>query len=112
MEHTYEVWTGPAPILSQRDFIVKINGERYSIGPVRFPSNRGMVLQQHFNIGHLDEKDIRYRVPVGNPVKYPAVQFAPSGPELEAVAEPTSKPNIPDERELKGRTKAWGNITY
>jgi len=27
--------------------------------------HRGMVLQQHFNIGHLDEKDIRYRVPVG-----------------------------------------------
>jgi hypothetical protein len=112
LEHVYEVWTGPTPILSQRDFLVKINGERYSIGSVRFPSNRGMVLQQHFNIGHLDEKDIRYRVPVGNPIKYPAVQFKPFGPEQEAEARPTEKPNIPDERELRGRTKVWEDITW
>lgn len=64
VEHAYEVWTGPSPMLSQRDFLVKLNGDRYSIGPVRMPSNRGMVLQQHFNIGHLDEKDIRYQVPL------------------------------------------------
>lgn len=112
LEHAYEVWTGPAPILSQRDFLVKINGERYSIGAVRFPSNRGMVLQQHFNIGHLDEKDIRYSVPVGNPVKFAAIQFAPAGPEHEADSSITNKPNIPDERELRGRSKAWEGITY
>lgn len=112
LEHAYEVWTGPSPILSQRDFVVKINGERYSIGPVRFPTNRGMVLQQHFNIGHLDEKDIRYQVPVGNPVQFAAIEFAPSGPEREADASTTEKPGIPDERELRGRSKAWENITY
>jgi hypothetical protein len=97
VEHAYEVWTGPAPILSQRDFLLKLNGERYSIGAVRFPSSRGMVLQQHFNIGHLDEKDIRYRVPVGNPIKYIAVQFAPEGPEQGGSTDITDKPNIPDE---------------
>jgi hypothetical protein len=112
LEHAYEVWTGPAPILSQRDFIVKLNGERYSIGAVRFPSNRGMVLQQHFNIGHLDEQSIQYKVPVGNPVKYSAVQFVPSGPEHEADSSTTDKPNIPDERELRGRSKVWENIEY
>lgn len=112
LEHVYEVWTGPTPLLSQRDFLVKINGMRYSIGSVRFPSNRGMVLQQHFNIGHLDEKDIRYRVPVGNPVRHAMVQFAPRGPEQQAAAYPTEKPNIPDERELRGRTKVWENISY
>jgi hypothetical protein len=112
LEHMYEVWTGPSPILSQRDFIVKLNNERYSIGAVRFPSNRGMVLQQHFNIGHIDEKDIRYKVPVGNPVKFAAIQFAPGGPELEADSSITNKPGIPDERELRGRSKAWEDITY
>jgi hypothetical protein len=112
LEHTYEVWTGPTPILSQRDFLVKINGDRYSIGPVRFPSNRGMVLQQHFNIGHLDEKDIRYKVPIGSVVKYAAVQFAPKGPEYEAQSVITEDPNIPDERELRGRTLVWQNIEY
>lgn len=112
VEHTYEVWTGPVPILSQRDFFVKINGERYSVGAVRFPSNRGMVLQQHFNIAHIDEKDIRVKVPVDGSVRYSALQFMPSGPEGEASSEITDKQNIPDERELRGRTRAWENGSY
>lgn len=112
VEHTYEVFTGPSPLLSHRDFIVKINGDRYSIGPVRMPSNRGMVLQQHFTIGYFDSKDIRYRVPMDSPIKYAAIQFAPTGPEHEAEAEVTDKPNIPDEREYRGRTPVWENIEY
>ncbi len=111
IEHTYEVWTGPMPLLSMRDFVVKINGDRYSIGAVRMPSNRGMVLQQHFNIGHLDEKDIRYRIPVGGTPVAPN-RFAPSGPEHEAEAEVTDKANIPEERQLRGRTPAWENTEY
>ena len=112
LEHTYEVWTGPAPLLSMRDFLVKLNGDRYSVGPVRFPSNRGMVLQQHFNIGHLDEQDIRYRVPVGNPIKFVAAQFGPASPEQGGSTDITEKPNIPDERELRGRMKVWENIEF
>jgi len=112
VEHTYEAWAGPVPLLSMRDFLVKINGERYSIGAVRMPTNRGMVLQQHFNIGHLDEKDIRYKVPMDNPVRYTAVQFGPTPPEEGGPTPITDKPNIPDERELRGRTKVWENIEY
>ena len=111
VEHTYEVWTGPSPLLAHRDFLVKMNGDRYSIGPVRVPSNRGMILQQHFNIGIFDEQDIRYRVPMDNPVKYAAVQFALSGPEHEANANPTCNPDVPPERQYKGKTIAWGNIS-
>lgn len=112
VEHTYEVWTGPVPLLSMRDFIVKLNGDRYSIGAVRMPTNRGMVLQQHFTIGHLDEKDIRSRVGVRNPVPYGAVQFKPVGPEQGAETEMTEKPSIPDNRELRGRTPVWENIEF
>jgi hypothetical protein len=63
-ELTYEVWTGPYPVLTQRDFIVKQTNERFSIGAVRRPSNRGNLLQQHFQLGYFDEGDIRYRVPI------------------------------------------------
>lgn len=63
-EHQYEVWTGATPIISQRDFIVKQNNDRYSVGPVRRPSNRGNVLQQHFQVQYLDADDIRYRIPI------------------------------------------------
>lgn len=110
--HAYEVWTGPSPLLSQRDFLVKLNGERYALGPVRFPSSRGMVLQQHFNIGYIDEKDIRYKVPMGDPIRYVALQFAPPPPEEGGPTPITDKPNIPDERELRGRTVTWENTTY
>jgi hypothetical protein len=108
LEHTYEVWTGPVPLLSMRDFIVRMNGDRYSIGAVRMPSNRGMVLQQHFNIAHFDEKDIRYRVGVVDPVKYAAVEFAPQ----DSVVETTDKANIPAERQLRGRTPVWEDTMY
>jgi len=64
LEHSYEVFTGPSPSVTQRDFIVKQTNERYSIGPVRRPSNRGNYLQQHFNIRYFDEQDIRYKVPI------------------------------------------------
>lgn len=63
-EHTYEVFMGPYPVVTMRDFIVKQTNERYSIGAVRRPSNRGNLLQQHFQIGYLDEGDIRYSVPI------------------------------------------------
>lgn len=112
VEHGYEVFAGPTPLLRHRDFLVKINGDRYSIGAVRMPSNRGMVLQQHFTIGHIDEKDIRYRVPMDPRVKYQAVEFKPHGPELEASSEPTFKPGIPEEEQLKGRTPVWESIMY
>lgn len=112
LEHTYEVWTGPSPMLSQRDFIVKFNGERYSVGPVRVPSNRGMFLQQHFNIGYFDEKDIRYRVPLDGTRRMFVNYADPLTPPMFDPAGHTSKPNIPDERELRGSTKTWENITY
>ena len=34
--HNYGVWIGPSPVVNQRDFIVKQNNDRYSIGPSFF----------------------------------------------------------------------------
>jgi hypothetical protein len=112
VEQTYEVFTGPSPLLSMRDFLVKLNGDRYSLGGVRMPSNRGNVMQQHFTINHIDEKDIRCRVPVTNPVKFVAIQLKPTGPELEAESRVTNKPDVPVEQQLRGRTPVWENIEY
>jgi hypothetical protein len=111
-EHTYEVFTGPQPLLSQRDFILKENGDRYSIGPVRMPSSRGNVLQQHFTLGSLDDADIRYQVPIKSPTQFQAVQFVPQDPGNTARHDLDEKRNIPDDRELKGRTPAWRNTVY
>lgn len=133
-EHTYEVWMGPSPLLTQRDFIVKQTNERYSVGPVRRPTHRGNLLQQHFNIRYLDEGDIRYQVPVDGTTElaWPQTRgpvtprtFTPRPVDGELSGNPpwptntndthptsTEKNNIPDERERRGRSRVWENTEY
>jgi len=127
LEHTYEVWTGPSPMLSQRDFIVKQNGERCSIGPVRRTAVRGVILQQAFQIGHLAESDIRYKVPMGalERLPWPQTRYTrpeevpceeadpyPVGHDYQATPMGTDVAKIDDAREQRGRTPVWANITY
>lgn len=117
VEHSYETWTGPRPLLSQRDFIVKLNGDRYGIGPVRMPSNRGMQLQQMFSIGHLDEQDIRYKVPLFDPLLLEAPQTRYLRPDMiegggGATPMVTEKATIQDGREIRGSTVTFENIEY
>lgn len=127
LESTYEVWFGPSPMVSQRDFIVKQNGERYSIGPVRRTQVRGLVLQQSFQIGYLDSGDIRYRVPmVGleelawpetrytSPEDAPCVEADPYplGYSYQATPMMSEAAKIPDGREQRGRTPVWQLIQY
>jgi hypothetical protein len=112
LTHAYETWTGPQPLLSQRDFIVKLNGDRYGIGPVRMPSNRGMQLQQHFSISHLDQGDIRYQVPVldTSTLVVPQTRYITNG-EGRATPMTSEREAIPDEREIRGKTVVYEN-TY
>lgn len=121
MEHSYEVWMGPTPAVSQRDFIVKQTNERFSIGPVRRPTNRGAFMQQHFNIAYLDDNDIRYQVPVSGTadMTWPQTRLSkdpnspyPVGADPVANPQGTEKNNIPDEREHRGRTPVYENINY
>lgn len=109
MEHSYETWTGPRPLLSQKDFVVKLNGDRYGIGPVRMPTNRGMQLQQMFSISSFDEADIRFKVAVPNLSFMESPDGFPPGRRDVLV---TDRQGIADERELRGNTTTWSNIMY
>lgn len=131
LEHTYEVWTGPTPMLTHRDFIVKQTGERYAVGGIRNIASRGRVLQQHFTISYLDESNIVYFVPVDGTIGLPYPQTRGAVPIIQGGAWPpapppgpypvgpdqvhptvTEKENIPDDREQRGRTRVHENITY
>ena len=127
LEHTYETWIGPTPFTSQRDFLVKQNGERYSIGPVRRTQVRGLTLQQTFNIGYLDTGDIRYQVPMSalERLPWPETRFTkpeesecqesapyPIGYDYQATPMMSDKKSIPEGRQQRGRTPVWQNITY
>ena len=127
LQHQYEVWIGPTPMVSQRDFIVKQNGERYSIGPARRTQVRGVILQQSFQIGYLDTTDIRYKVPMGQLERLPWPQTRytrpedapcktaepyPVGYDYQASPMGSEVNKIDDAREQRGRTPVWANITY
>jgi hypothetical protein len=130
-ENTYEVFMGPSPVVTMRDFIVKQTNERYSIGAVRRPTNRGNLLQQHFTIGSFDSGDIRYAVPVDGTASLPWPQTRYTPPDLPSLPNDGSLPDtipypegptainpmetengsIPDASEQRGRTPVWGNIS-
>ena len=111
--HSYETWTGPVPLVSQRDFVLKMNGDRYGLGPVRMPSNRGMQLQQFFSIARIEENDIRSKVPVPDPrfMRAPETRWIDPGTG-DPIPVITDKATIPDSRQLRGGTVTWENITY
>jgi len=110
VEHSYEVWALPSPLISQRDFIVKLNGDRYAVGPVRMPSNRGMQLAQFFNVSKFDESDIRYQVPVldTSVLVAPQTRYTIPG-KGNATPMVTEAASIPDEREIRGTTVSYEN---
>lgn len=123
--HNYGVWIGPTPIVNQRDFIVKQNNDRYSIGPVSFASNRGNILHQTFNVSYLDSGDIRYKVPIlGVPISWGDVRYtynplrvthsARSDAPYPVVADTaypmeSDRADKPNAYEVRGRTGTWEN---
>jgi hypothetical protein len=111
--HVYETWTGPSPVISQRDFIVKLDGDRYGIGPVRRPTSRGMRLQQFFSISSLDHADIRYKVPVfdGTTLVAPRTRLMVPG-KGSSVPMVTDRPTIPAERQLRSGSPTGENEKY
>jgi hypothetical protein len=110
MTKQYETWTGPSPLLSQRDFILKLNGDRYGIGPVRMPSNRGMQLQQFFITTHLDSADARYKVPAIDPATFvfPQTRYTIPG-RGNATPMITNADQVPAERQERGNTVTYEN---
>lgn len=110
VDHVFESWTMPSPLLSQRDFVLRRNGDRYGIGSVRMPSNRENQLLQFFSLSHIDEQDIRYRVPTPDPhsMRSPETRWIVPG-EGTSLPMQTDKTTIPDERQLRGNTVTWEN---
>ena len=108
--HTYEVWGPPMPIINQRDFMIKSNGDRYGFSGVRSPSSRGMQLQQFFTVSYLDLSDIRHRVPVLDTVrlKFPETRYIKTNQGM-AVPMMTNSGLIPSEIQYRGSTVASEN---
>jgi len=107
-------WTGPYPLLTDRDFIVRQNNSRLSVGRINAQGSRGSIYQQHFVMSPLDQKDIRYSVPIrgGESGVPPAWDAYRTVRPTDASPTIPNHPGIPDQYEYKGRTVTFENIVY
>jgi hypothetical protein len=114
IRYDFETWTGPFPLLNERDVIVRQSNERYVVGPVNYQGSRGAIYQQHFTITYVDEKDIRYRIGIsGGETTVPeSSDLYREARKSEASPVIPIKPNIPEERLIKGRTVTFENIMF
>jgi hypothetical protein len=115
LRYEYETWTGPFPILNERDVIVRQSNERFLIGPVNPTGIRGTTFQQSFSISYLDDTDIRYDVLIeGGQTSVPESTDLFRTPELITPASPVIpvKPYVPAPNLVKGRTVTFENITF
>ena len=121
INYNFMTFTGPFPIINERDVIVRQNNERYVVGPVNYQGSRGAIYQQHFTITYIDEGDIRYKIGVvGGRISIPEStdlyreESGTPGQPLKTPASPVIplKTEIPRDKILLGRTVTWENITY
>lgn len=116
LNFAFDTWTGPSPLLSQRDFIVRQNNERYSVGPVTMAGQRGAYFQQSFELRYIDIKDIRYQVSIsGGEVEIPKASPGREVPGLtDASPTITDKDGIPEKinEALRGRSVTYENIVF
>jgi len=109
----WNTWTGPYPLLNDRDFVVRQNNDRYSVAHVNPQGARGAIFQQHFMLAPLDQHDIRYQVPINGGLTVPASWNAyREGKPSDASPTIPNKPGVPDQYELRGRTVTFENIVY
>ncbi len=112
--YDWATWMGPYPLLNERDVIVRQNNERYVVGPVTPQGSRGCIYQHHFTMSYIDQGDIRYQIPIeGGETSVPS-SYDPYRETAPTDASPAinDKPEIPDDKIIRGRTVTFENITY
>jgi len=82
----FDTWTGQTPLISQRDFVVRKNGDRFAVGAVSLSVVGGTPLQQQFSLSLIQTKDIRYFVPLDGKLVIPPNANPPTPPTKEQIA--------------------------
>ena len=114
IRYDWTTWLGEWPLINERDVVVRQNNERYVIGPVTPQGSRGAIYQQHFSMSYIDQSDIRYQIPITGGETSVHLSYDPYRNTASTDASPAinDKPQIPEERIIRGRTVVFENITY
>ena len=121
LNFSFESWTGPSPLLRTRDFVIRQNGERMTIGSVTPQGAKGSVFQQHFMLNYRDSKDIIYKVGVEEDCRE-GIFSKDNVPEIDDtrnINRPVDEnsPVIPEHKSEiskkdKGRSIDYENVTW
>ena len=118
LAYQIETWTGPSPLVQQRDLVLRRNGDRALLGPITpVEGPGGVIVQQHFVLEVLDYTDIRYKLST-EPLPDKTVQ-----PGIDKDGTKTPEIHSPKEREelvtnkgvdrvVKGRSISFENKLY
>lgn len=132
LAYQIETWIGPTPVVSQRDMVIRRNGDRCLVGPLTPVEGPGGVrVQQHFVVEILDSTDIRYKFLVVLPgqkvqpgVDKSSKHVLVGGPNVATIDSPkereelyTSEENISHQNinvdhVVKGRSITFESIEY
>ena len=112
--YDWQSWTGPYPLLNDKDVIVRQNNDRFFVARANYSGARGAIFQQSFNLSSVDTVDPIYTIPTdGGKLGVPQAWNAYKGGAKPSAASPT----IPDKAEIgpgktTGRTVTFENIVY
>ena len=115
VNYQFDSWTGPSPMLNERDIVVRTSGERFIVGAVTYIGSRGAVYQQEFPLQQLDASDFLYKFPIPGALYTPAQTW-----DSRADRPSDASPLIPDNKPSpnrnyprdKGRTVTFEDIMY
>lgn len=113
VSYDWNTWTGPEPLLNERDVIIRSNNDRFFVIRPNYQGSRGATYQQHFSLAQVDQSDPVYTIPVegGSLVTPPGWNAYREGRESDASPQIPIKPDkIPGSVPI-GRTVTFENIT-
>jgi hypothetical protein len=111
--YDWNSWTGPHPLLNDRDVIVRQNNDRFFVSRANYQGSRGATYQQHFNLTAVDTTDPIYNIPIigGELGVPPAWNAYREGQPSDASPQIPDKPEVAPGKKT-GRTVTFENIMY
>lgn len=111
--YDWNTWTGPEPLLNDRDVVVRANNDRYFVNRVNPQGSRGATYQQHFSLAHVDQTDPVYMIPIrgGELAVPPGWNAYREGRSNDASPTLPVTSRVPEGMLVTGRTVTFENIT-
>lgn len=111
--YDWNTWTGPEPLLNDRDVIVRANNDRLFVNRANPQGSRGATYQQHFSLVHIDQTDAVYYIPIRGGELIVPPGWNAFREERANDASPTIPvtSHVPEGALITGRTVTFENIT-